>query len=115
MATAMLHGNNVPTRFWAEAINTACYIINRVYVRPGTKMTLYELWKGKLPKLSYFHIFGCICYILNDTYQLEKFNSRSEEGIFLGYSTNSMAYRVYNKRTFYLGDAVNVVFVKVCS
>ena len=109
MARAMLHGNNVYKRFWAKAINTACYTINRVYVRPGTKMTPYEICRGKPPNISYFHVFGCICYILNETDQLGKFYSRSDEGIFLGYSTNSMAYRVHNKRTCYLGDAVNVV------
>lgn len=70
MARATLHGNNVPTRFWAEAINTACYIINRVYVRRGTKITQYKLWKGKTPNMSYFHVFGCTCYILNDKDQL---------------------------------------------
>lgn len=106
----MLHGNNVSTRFWAEAINTACYTINRVYVRPGTKMTPYEIWRGKPSNLSYFHVFGCICHILNETDQIRKFDSRNDEGIFLGYSTNNMTYIVYNKRTCYLGDVVNVVF-----
>ncbi|KAL0715476.1 hypothetical protein Bca4012_064798 [Brassica carinata] len=110
MARAMMHGNNVSARLWAGAVNTACYTINRVYVRPGTKMTPYEIWKGKPPNLSYFHVFRCICHILNETDQLGKFNSRSDEGIFLGYSMNNMAYRMYNKRTYYLGDAVDVVF-----
>ncbi|KAG7559347.1 Nucleic acid-binding OB-fold [Arabidopsis thaliana x Arabidopsis arenosa] len=66
MARAMMHGNQVPQRFWAEAINTSCYIINRVYVRRDSMKTPYELWKGKTPNLSYFHVFGCRCYILND-------------------------------------------------
>ncbi|XP_010418802.1 PREDICTED: uncharacterized protein LOC104704403 [Camelina sativa] len=63
---AMIHGNQVPKKFWAEALNIACYIINRVYVRRDTSKTPYELWKGKTPNLSYFHVFGCKCYILND-------------------------------------------------
>ena len=60
----------------------------------------------KSPNLSYFHMFGCICYILNDKDQLGKF----DEGIFLDYSINIMSYRVYNKMTHFLGDAANVVF-----
>ncbi|KAG7533536.1 Zinc finger CCHC-type superfamily [Arabidopsis thaliana x Arabidopsis arenosa] len=110
MARAMIHGNNISEGFWAEAVSTACYIINRVYVKPGTKTTPYEIWKGKSPNLSHFRVFGCICYILNDKEQLGKFASRSDEGIFLGYSTHISAYRVYNKRTKIIGDAVNVVF-----
>ncbi|KAG7544170.1 Zinc finger CCHC-type [Arabidopsis thaliana x Arabidopsis arenosa] len=110
MARTMIHGNNISEGFWAEAVSTACYIINRVYVKHGTKTTPYEIWKGKSPNLSHFRVFGCICYILNDNEQLEKFGSRSDEGIFMGYSTHSSAYRVYNKRTKVIGDGVNVVF-----
>lgn len=50
MARAMMLGNHVATRFWAEAVNTACYIINRVYVKPGSRVTPYEIWKGKSKK-----------------------------------------------------------------
>ncbi|KAK0594046.1 hypothetical protein LWI29_032026 [Acer saccharum] len=55
MARVMLLSNNVPRNLWAEAINTACYIGNRVFLRPGTRNTSYELWKGKRPNVSYFH------------------------------------------------------------
>ncbi|CAA7027778.1 unnamed protein product [Microthlaspi erraticum] len=110
MARAMIHGKGVPERFWAEAINTACYVINRVYVRMGTNKTPYEIWKGKKPNLSYFHVFGCTCYIYNDKDQLGKFDARSDEGFFLGYSPNSVAYRVYNKRSKMIVESVNVVF-----
>ncbi|KAL1224827.1 Retrovirus-related Pol polyprotein from transposon TNT 1-94 [Cardamine amara subsp. amara] len=98
MTRAMMHGNDVAKHFWAEAVNTACYIINMVYVRKGTNMTPYELWEGKTPTLSYFHTFGCTCYILNDKDQLGKFDAKSDEGIFLGYSGSSTASRVFNKR-----------------
>lgn len=110
MARAMIHGNQMSQKFWAEALNTACYIINRVYVRKGTIKTPYELWKGKTPNLSYFHVFGCQCYILNDKDYLGKFDSKSDEGIFLGYSGSSSAFRIYNKRTRSVVESVNVVF-----
>ncbi|XP_010457015.1 PREDICTED: uncharacterized protein LOC104738554 [Camelina sativa] len=110
MARAMIHGKQVPKKFWAEALNTACYIINRVYVRRDTTKTPYELWRGKTPNLSYFHVFGCRCYILNDKDYLGKFDSKSDEGMFLGYAESSTAFRVYNKRTGLIMESVNVVF-----
>ena len=106
----MMHGNNVKQRFWAEAISTACHIINRVYVKRGTIKTPYELWKGKTPNLSYFHVFGCKCYVLNDKEHLGKFDARSDEGMFLKYLANNTAFRVYNLRSLMIMESVNVVF-----
>ena len=86
MARVMLLSNKVPRNLWAEAINMACYIRNRVFLRPGTKQTSYGLWKGRKLNVSYFHIFGSKCYILNDRDQLGKFDAKSDEGIFIGYA-----------------------------
>ncbi|KAK0608504.1 hypothetical protein LWI29_031711 [Acer saccharum] len=110
MARVMLLSNNVPSNLWAEAINTACYIGNRVFLRPGTRNTSYELWKGKRPNVSYFHTFGSKCYILNDRDQLGKFDAKSDEGIFIGYALNSRAYRVFNLKTLSVMESSNVVF-----
>ena len=65
-ARVMLHAKHLPYRFWAEAMNTACHIHNRVTLRTGTTTTLYELWKGRKPTVKYFHVFGSKCYILSD-------------------------------------------------
>ena len=65
MARVMLKAKNVPTKLWVEAINMACYISNRVYLRPGTHKTPYEIYKGKKPNLKHLHEFGSLCYILN--------------------------------------------------
>ena len=94
----------------AEALSTACYIINRVYVRKGTTKTPYDMWNGRTLNFGYFHVFGCRCYILNDKDYLGKFDSRSDEGIFLGYSGTSTAYRIFNKRSTIIMESVNVVF-----
>ena len=85
---------NVPIKFWAEALNTTFYTLKRVYLHLGTTMTPYEIWKGKKPNLKYFHEFRSTCFILNDKEQMSKFDVKSDEGIFLGYSLNSRAYRV---------------------
>ena len=58
MARVMLNSKKVPRNLWAEAVNTACYVSNRVLRMLGTKQTSYELWKGKKPNVSYFHTFG---------------------------------------------------------
>ncbi|XP_073282378.1 uncharacterized protein [Primulina huaijiensis] len=78
-ARAMLASKNISKRFWAEALNTACHISNRVYLRSGSTMTSYEIIMGKKPNLKYFHVFGCVCYTLNDRDQLAKFDSKSDK------------------------------------
>ena len=75
----------------------------------GTKKTSYEIWNEKKPKVKYFWVFGSKCFILNDRENLGKFDAKSDEGIFLGYSVNSQAYRVYNKRTKTIMESINVV------
>ena len=109
MARAMLYNKDVARNLWGEAINIACHTVNRVYFKLGTKKTPYELWKGRKPNVKYFRIFGSTCFILKDRENVEKFDSRSDEGIFLGYSSTSKAYRVYNKRTMKVMETVNVV------
>ena len=80
-----------------------------MYFRLGTKKTSYELWKEKKPNVKYFKNFGSTCFILKDRENVGKFGSRSDEGIFLRYSSTSKAYRVYNKRTMKVMETVNVV------
>ena len=109
MTRAMLHNKDVTRNLWGEAVNTVCHTVNRMYFRPGTKKTSYELWKGRKPNVKYFRIFGSTCFILKDRENVGKFDSRSDEGIFLGYSSTSKAYRVYNKRTMKVMEIVNVV------
>jgi hypothetical protein len=109
MARVIIHSKNLAQHFWGEAYNTACHIINRVYLRPETNKTPYEIWRGKKPTVKYFRTFGSRCYILRDRKNLGKFDLKSDEGIFLGYSTNSCAYRVFNKRTETMMESINVI------
>jgi hypothetical protein len=109
MTPVMIHSKNLAQHFWGEAINTACHIINRVYLRLETSKTPYEIWRGKKPTVKYFFIFGSKCYILRDRENLGKFDPESDEGIFMGYSTNSRAYMVYNTRTETVMESINVV------
>ena len=105
----MLHNKDMAKNLWREAVNTACHMVNRMYFRPDTKKTSYELWKGRKPNVKYFKIFGSTCFILKDRENVEKFDSRSDEIIFLGYSSTSKAYQVYNKKTKKVMETINVV------
>ena len=62
--------------------------------------------------MKYFGIFGSTCFILKDRENVGKFDSWSDEGIFLGYSFTSKAYRVYNKRIMKVMETVNIVIDK---
>ena len=113
MARTMLNEHSLPKYFWAEAVNTACYILNRVLVRPLLTKTPYELWNNKKPNVSYFKVFGCKCFILNEKDNLGKFDAKSDEGIFLGYSWISKAFHIFNKRTLIIEESIHVVFNKI--
>ena len=109
MARAKLHNKDVARNLWGEVVNTACHTVNWVYFKPGTKKTPYELRKGRKPNVKYFRIFRSTCFILKDKENVRKFDSRSDEGIFLGYTSTSKAYQVYNKRTKKVMETMNVV------
>lgn len=95
MARCLLRQGKMPPMFWAEAINTAAYIRNRCVSQPLKGTTPHSIFKKKKPTLTHFKIFGCKAFVLNKT-QKGKFDSRAEECIFVGYSTESKAYRLWN-------------------
>jgi transposase InsO family protein len=111
LARTMLNETNLPKYFWADAVSTACYVMNRVLIRPILKQTPYEIYKGRKPNISHFHVFGCKCFVLNNGKDnLGKFDAKADEGIFLGYSTSSKAFRIYNKRRMTIEESVHVTF-----
>ncbi|XP_070025024.1 uncharacterized protein [Nicotiana sylvestris] len=84
MARTMFLSSKLPHSFWAEAVNTACYIINRYMTRPLVEKTLYELLKGRKPNISHLRAFECKCFAHNNEKDsLSKFDPRSDEGVFL--------------------------------
>ena len=76
MARTMLCEDLLSKHFWSKAVNTTCYVQNKILTRPLMKKTSYKLWRGRRPNISYFHPFGCDCFILNTKDQLSKFNSK---------------------------------------
>jgi hypothetical protein len=110
MARTMLDEYKTPNRFWAEAVNTACYAINRLYLHRILKKTSYELLTSKKPNISYFRVFGSKCFILVKRGRKSKFAPKTVEGFLLGYDSNRRAYRVFNKSSGLVEVSCDVVF-----
>nr|GEW18642.1 retrovirus-related Pol polyprotein from transposon TNT 1-94 [Tanacetum cinerariifolium] len=102
--------SKLPTTFWAEVVNTACYVQNRVLVVKPHNKTPCELFHGRTPTLSFMRPFGCPVTILNTKDHLGKFDGKADEGLFVGYSLNSKAFRVFNNRTRIVEENLNIRF-----
>ncbi|GJS65737.1 putative ribonuclease H-like domain-containing protein [Tanacetum coccineum] len=111
-ARIMLAESKLPTTFWVEAVNTACYVQNRVLVVKPHNKTPYELFRGRTPALSFMRPFGCHVTILNTLDHLGKFDGKSDDGFFVGYSLNSKAFKVYNIRTKKVEENLHVRFLE---
>jgi hypothetical protein len=110
MARTMMAEFKSPYNFWAEAINTSCHLSNRTYLCPLLGKTPYELLVSKKPTLNYIRVFGCKCHVYIKGTRLSKFDSRTFEGIFVGYAANSHTYRIYNISTGCVEESMNVEF-----
>jgi hypothetical protein len=109
MARMMLDDHRTPRRFWADAISTACYISNRIFLRLILHLTPVELRFGHKLSASHFRPFGCKCFVLKYG-NLDKFESRSFNGILLGYTPHGRSYRVYNVETNTIVESCDVTF-----
>uniref|UniRef100_A0A8R7NZ61 Integrase catalytic domain-containing protein n=1 Tax=Triticum urartu TaxID=4572 RepID=A0A8R7NZ61_TRIUA len=109
MARTMLDEFGTPRRYWAEAISTACYVSNRVFLQSSLKVTSYELRFGRKPNISHLRVFGCKCFILKKGL-LDKFESRTSDGIFLGYPAHMKGYRVLNLESNLVVETCDVTF-----
>ncbi|GKA21472.1 ribonuclease H-like domain-containing protein [Tanacetum coccineum] len=90
-ARTMLANSKLLTTFWTEAVNTACYVQNKVLVVKPHNKTPYELFHGRTPTLSFMRPFRCPVTIHNTMDHLGKFDGKADEGFFVGYSLNSKA------------------------
>jgi hypothetical protein len=110
MAQMMLDEHRTRRRFWAEAVNTTCYVSNRIYLRVHKKKTCYELMHDRTPKVSHFHVFGCKYFISKKGKKLDKFEARLVDGIFFDYASHSRAYRVLSLEINQIVETCEVTF-----
>jgi hypothetical protein len=108
----MLNEHRTPRRFWADVINTACYISNQIFLCSILHLTPFELRFGRNPSVSHLRPFGCKCFV-QKCGNLDKFESRSSDGIMLGYTTPSRSYRVFNLKTNTIVESSDVTFNEI--
>jgi hypothetical protein len=109
MARTMLDEQRTPRCFWVDAISTACYISNRIFLRSILHLTTFELCFGQNPSVSHLRPFRCKCFILKHG-NLDKFESRSSDGIFFGYTPHGRSYLVFNLETNTIVESCDVTF-----
>nr|GFA93922.1 putative ribonuclease H-like domain-containing protein [Tanacetum cinerariifolium] len=98
-ARTMLAFVNLPSFLWAEGIATTCFTQNRLIIHKRFDKTPYELINKRKPNIKFFRVFGCRCYLLNDYEDVGNLKAKRDIGVFVGYSKESAAFRIYNKRT----------------
>nr|GFA50784.1 hypothetical protein [Tanacetum cinerariifolium] len=109
-ARTMLADSKLPTTFWAEAVNIACYVQNRVLVVKPHNKTPYGFFHRRTPTLSFMRPFGCLVTILNTIDHLGRFDGKADEDFFVGYSLNSKAFRVFNSRKRIVEENLHISF-----
>ncbi|GJV33686.1 retrovirus-related pol polyprotein from transposon TNT 1-94 [Tanacetum coccineum] len=95
---------------WAKAVATTCYTQNRSLIHTRHNKTPYELVHDKKPDLTFFRVFGALCYPTNDSEDLGKLQPTADIGIFVGYAPRRKGYRIYNKRTRRIMETIHVQF-----
>nr|GEZ04017.1 putative ribonuclease H-like domain-containing protein [Tanacetum cinerariifolium] len=111
-ARTMLADSLLPIPFWAETVNTTCYVQNRVLVTKLYNKTPYELLHGRTPSIGFMRPFGCPVTILNTLDSLGKFEGKVDKGFLVRYSISSKAFRVFNSRTRIVQETLHVNFLK---
>nr|GEZ37911.1 hypothetical protein [Tanacetum cinerariifolium] len=106
----MLTFANLPLFLWAEAIKTTCFTQNRLIIHKLFDKTPYELINKRKPNIKFFYVFSCRCYLLNDYDDVGKLKAKGDIKVFVGYSKDSAAFRVYNKRTRKIQESIDVNF-----
>nr|GEU29908.1 putative ribonuclease H-like domain-containing protein [Tanacetum cinerariifolium] len=111
-AKTMLADLLLPIPFWAEVVNTTCYIENRVLVTKPHNKTPYEILLGRSSSIGFMRPFGCPVTIFNTLDPLGKFHGKSDEGFLVGYYVNCKAFRVFNSRTRIVQETLHINFLE---
>ncbi|BBH08996.1 transposable element gene [Prunus dulcis] len=96
MAKSMLHEKGVPYEFWAEAVNTAVYLLNRCPTKALNKVTPFEAYTGRKPGVAHLKIFGSPCHVLIPSALRHKLEENSHKCIFVGYGLFQKGYRLFD-------------------
>ena len=86
-------------KFWVEAASTAVFLQNRFPTKALEDKTPFEAWYGYKPSLNFLRVFGCVCFSHIPQVKRDKLDKKLEPNIFVGYSSSSKAYKVYQPQT----------------
>ncbi|GJS62129.1 retrovirus-related pol polyprotein from transposon TNT 1-94, partial [Tanacetum coccineum] len=110
MAKSMMHEKGLPKSFWAEAVYTAIYLLNRSPTKALDNKTPLEAWNRRKPSVRHLKVFGCVCYSQIPKQKRYKLDETSEKCIFVGYSSKLKAYRLYSLKTKNVIVSRDVIF-----
>ncbi|CAO2836221.1 unnamed protein product [Amaranthus hypochondriacus] len=110
MTRSILKERGLPKQFWAEVVAWTTYILNRCPTKSVKDMTPQEAWSGEKPNVEHFRVFGCIAYAQIPEAKRKKLDDRGEKCIFIGYSSQSKAYKLYNPISGKLIESRDVIF-----
>lgn len=110
VARALRFQASLPVEFWSYCALTAGYLINRTPTAVLDGKTPYELLYGKPPPMNHLKVFGCLCYVNNQKHGGDKFASRTNKSIFIGYPFGKKGWRVYNLETRSVSVSRDVIF-----
>jgi hypothetical protein len=110
---SMLSGVGLGQEFWAEAVDTACYLVNRSPSSTLDDMTPHEVWTGKKPSLTHLRVFGCDAYVHIPKENRSKLDKKDEKCIFIGYKDGLKGYKLWNPETKKVVYSRDVVFREI--
>ncbi|KAK9122098.1 hypothetical protein Syun_019715 [Stephania yunnanensis] len=99
MARCMLHEKSLPKEYWVEVAHTSVFLLNRLPTKAVDGKTPFEAWYGFKPSLKNLKVFGCLCFVYVPQIKRDKLDKKATAGIFVGYSTISKAYGVFQPHT----------------
>lgn len=106
----MMHDENLPGRFWAEAMKTACYVINRTPSQNLQYTSPFERLLQTKPNVHYFRVFGCVCYVFVPNHLCHKLEKKATRCIFVGYDPKRKGWRCIEPSSGKIHISRNVVF-----
>ena len=102
--------SGLPKQFWAEAVNTAAYLINRGPSVPLEHKIPEEVWSGKEVKLSHLRVFGCVAYVHISDQGRNKLDPKSKKCTFIGYGEDEFGYRLWDDENRKMIRSRDVIF-----
>ncbi|MCO5594985.1 hypothetical protein L7F22_049020 [Adiantum nelumboides] len=112
MARCMLKAKSLPHKLWMEAVACAAHVFNRCPTRALKAITPYKSWYDRKPSVNYLRVFGCLAYAHIPQQLRGKLDDKAVKCIFVGYSSGSKGYRVYNPATNKIFESCDVIFAK---